>query len=53
MAHNGVARLAPRAAVSPGARITLRVDPARLYFFDPVTGRATGWPASRATPAPA
>jgi multiple sugar transport system ATP-binding protein len=53
VAHNGVARLGPRAVVSPGARVTLRVDPARLYFFDPVTGRATGWPASQAAPAPA
>jgi multiple sugar transport system ATP-binding protein len=52
-AHNGVARLDPRAAVRPGARVTLRVDPARLYFFDPATGQATGWPASQATPAPA
>ncbi|MDX6417524.1 MAG: hypothetical protein QOG28_2144, partial [Trebonia sp.] len=25
------------------ARVTLRVDPARLYFFDPATGLATGW----------
>jgi len=52
-AHNGVARLDPRAAVRPGARVTLRLDPARLYFFDPATGLATGWPASQATPAPA
>jgi hypothetical protein len=52
-AHNGVARLDPRAAVRPGARVTLRLDPARLYFFDPATGQATGWPASQATPAPA
>jgi len=52
-AHNGVARLDPRAAVRPGVRVTLRLDPARLYFFDPATGQATGWPASQATPAPA
>ncbi len=50
MAHNGVARLDPRAAVRPGSRITLRVDPARLYFFDPATGQATGWPASQPAP---
>jgi hypothetical protein len=53
VAHNGVARLGPRASVRPGTRVTLRVDPSRLYFFDPVTGQATGWPASHATPAPA
>jgi multiple sugar transport system ATP-binding protein len=58
VADNGVARLDPRAAVRPGARITLRVDPSRLYFFDPATGQATGWPASQAAlpgnaPAPA
>jgi multiple sugar transport system ATP-binding protein len=47
-AHNGVARLDPRAAVRPGGRLTLRVDPARLYFFDPGTGDATGWPADQA-----
>jgi multiple sugar transport system ATP-binding protein len=52
-AHNGVARLGPRAPVRPGGRVTLRVDPARLYFFDPVTGQAAGWPASHPTPAPA
>jgi multiple sugar transport system ATP-binding protein len=46
--YNGVARLDPRAAVRPGARVTLRVDPSRLYFFDPATGQATGWPASQA-----
>jgi multiple sugar transport system ATP-binding protein len=49
-AHNGVARLGPRTAVHPGARLTLRVDPGRLYFFDPATGQATGWPASQAVP---
>ena len=53
LTHNGVARLDPRAPVSPGSRITLRLDPARLYFFDPATGRATAWPASQAAPAPA
>jgi multiple sugar transport system ATP-binding protein len=52
-AHNGVARLAPRADVRPGRQVTLRVDPARLYFFDPVTGQAAGWPASEPAPAPA
>ena len=53
VAHNGVARLDPRAPVHPGSRITLRVDPSRLYFFDPATGQATGWPASQPAPAPA
>jgi multiple sugar transport system ATP-binding protein len=53
VAHNGVARLDPRAAVRRGSRITLRVDPGRLYFFDPATGQATGWPASQPAPAPA
>jgi multiple sugar transport system ATP-binding protein len=48
VAYNGVARLGPRAAVRPGGRVTLRVDPSRLYFFDPATGQATGWPASQA-----
>jgi len=53
-AHNGVARLDPRALVRPGARVTLRVDTARLYFFDPETGLATGWPAGQpALPGPA
>ena len=56
-AHNGVARLDPRAPVRPGARVTLRVDPARLYFFDPATGQARSrtmpWPASQAAQAPA
>jgi hypothetical protein len=47
-AHNGVARLDPRVVVRPGARVTLRVDPGRLYFFDPATGQATGWPAGHA-----
>jgi multiple sugar transport system ATP-binding protein len=42
-AYNGVARLDARAMVRSGARVTLRVDPARLYFFDPATGLATGW----------
>ncbi len=50
-AHNGVVRLDPRAearaAIRPGGRLTLRVDPARLYFFDPGTGEATGWPESQ------
>jgi multiple sugar transport system ATP-binding protein len=53
-AHNGVARLGPRVAVRPGTRLTLRVDPGRLYLFDPDTGQATGWPASQAAlPGPA
>jgi multiple sugar transport system ATP-binding protein len=39
-APNGAARLDPRVAVQPGGRITFVVDPARLYFFDPDTGRA-------------
>jgi multiple sugar transport system ATP-binding protein len=47
-AYNGIARLDARAMVRSGARVTLRVDPARLYFFDPATGLATGWPASQA-----
>ena len=48
-AHNGVARLDPRCGVRPGARITLRVDTARLYFFDPATGSAVGWPSAPGT----
>ena len=44
-AHNGVARLDPRSGVRPGSRVTFRIDPGRLYFFDPSTGEATGWPA--------
>ena len=51
-AYNGVARLDARATVRPGARVTLRVDPARLYFFDPATGQATGWPGSAMTGRP-
>jgi multiple sugar transport system ATP-binding protein len=47
-AHNGVARLGPRAEARPGGRLTLRVEPDRLYFFNPGTGEATGWPASQA-----
>jgi multiple sugar transport system ATP-binding protein len=43
-AHNGVARLGPRADVHPGSRVTLRPDPARLYFFDPATGNSLVWP---------
>ena len=45
LAHNGVVRLDPRVEVRPSGRITLRVDPARLYFFDPASGDAIGWPA--------
>ena len=53
-AHNGVARLDPRVAVRPRTRLTLRVDPGRLYLFDPDTGQATWWPASQAAlPGPA
>jgi multiple sugar transport system ATP-binding protein len=40
VSHNGVARLDPRSGVRSGDRITLRLDPARLYFFDPATGQA-------------
>ena len=39
-APNGAARLDPRVAVEPGGRITFALDPARLHFFDPDTGRA-------------
>jgi len=42
-APNGVARLDPkdpRAGVRAGGRVTFTVDPARLHFFDPDTGRA-------------
>jgi multiple sugar transport system ATP-binding protein len=39
-AHNGVARLDPRAGVRSGDRVTFGVDPARLHFFDPDTGVA-------------
>jgi multiple sugar transport system ATP-binding protein len=39
-APNGVARLDPRTGVRAGGRVTFSVDPARLYFFDPDTGRA-------------
>jgi multiple sugar transport system ATP-binding protein len=39
-AHNGVARLDPRAGIRSGQRVTFGVDPARLHFFDPDTGRA-------------
>jgi multiple sugar transport system ATP-binding protein len=38
--HNGLARLDPRSAVRPGERITFRVDPSRLHYFDPDTGAA-------------
>ena len=39
-APNGMARIDPRAGVRSGGRVTFAVDPARLYFFDPDTGRA-------------
>ncbi|HEY1821761.1 MAG TPA: ATP-binding cassette domain-containing protein [Trebonia sp.] len=44
--HNGVARLDPRTDLRPGSRVTLRADPARLYFFNPATGEATAWPTA-------
>jgi ABC-type sugar transport system ATPase subunit len=47
-AHNGVARLDPRSGVRPGSQVTFRVDPGRLYFFDPASGAAVGWPAEPA-----
>jgi hypothetical protein len=31
-------------AAGPGGRVTFRVDPGRLYFFDPASGAAIGWP---------
>ena len=39
-APNGMARLDPREGVQASGRVTFAVDPARLYFFDPDTGRA-------------
>ena len=49
-APNGVARLNPGSEVRPGSRVTFAVNPARLYFFDPDTGRAisllTDWSLS-------
>jgi multiple sugar transport system ATP-binding protein len=39
-AHNGVARLDPRALAHPGSRVTFVVDVTRLHFFDPATGQA-------------
>jgi multiple sugar transport system ATP-binding protein len=47
LAYNGVARLDPRVAVRPGQRVTFRLDPNRLHFFDPTTGLAIGWPGDR------
>jgi multiple sugar transport system ATP-binding protein len=47
LAYNGVARLDPRAPVRPGQRVTFRLDPNRLHFFDPSTGLAIGWPGDR------
>jgi len=49
-AYNGVARLDPRSGVRPGSRITLRVDPGRLYFFSPADGHATAWPSVQPAP---
>jgi multiple sugar transport system ATP-binding protein len=46
-AHNGVARLDPRADVRPGSRVTLRADPARLYYFDFDTGHSLAWPGTQ------
>jgi multiple sugar transport system ATP-binding protein len=39
-APNGLARVDAHMAVRPGDRITFRVDPDRLHFFDPDTGTA-------------
>jgi multiple sugar transport system ATP-binding protein len=39
-ARGGMARLDPRSAVRPGQRVTFRVDPGRLHFFDPDTSSA-------------
>jgi multiple sugar transport system ATP-binding protein len=39
-AHNGMARLDARSSVRPGDRVTFRVDPERLHFFDPDSGVA-------------
>ena len=38
--HNGIARLDARAQARPGERVTFRVDPGRLHFFDPDTSLA-------------
>jgi multiple sugar transport system ATP-binding protein len=38
--HNGIARLDARAQARPGERVTFRLDPARLHFFDPDTSIA-------------
>jgi multiple sugar transport system ATP-binding protein len=38
--HNGIARLDTRARARPGERVTFRLDPARLHFFDPDTSIA-------------
>jgi hypothetical protein len=35
-----VARVDARTKASPGATVTLSVDPPRFHFFDPATGRA-------------
>ena len=39
-AHNGMARLDQGAVVRPRDRVTFRLDPGRLHFFDPDTGAA-------------
>jgi hypothetical protein len=38
--HNGIARLDARAQTRPGERVTFRLDPGRLHFFDPDTSLA-------------
>jgi len=35
-----VARLDPRSRVKPGDRVTFAIDPTRVHFFDPGTGKA-------------
>ncbi len=39
---NTVARLDPRSRARAGEELRLTVDPLRLHFFDPATGRAIG-----------
>jgi len=39
-AGDGVARVEPDPSLAVGARVRLQLDPKRLYFFDPSTGRA-------------
>lgn len=40
--------LDPRSGVRSGSRVAFRLDASRLYFFDPATGDAVGWPAAPA-----